>query len=130
MALPGIFNGQRRSAGARSTQHASVRRNEVACVAAPGGQTPADLGTRTCLAAVARVVVLCVTLGRGACSDNTGAYCRARGKIPTVIIRRLALALADVCEQQLPDGWLWKGRHVHLVDGTTASMPDTVLNQA
>ena len=85
---------------------------------------------RSCLAAVARVVVLCVTLGRGACSDNTGAYCRARGKIPTVIIRRLALALADVCEQQLPDGWLWKGRHVHLVDGTTASMPDTVLNQA
>ena len=85
---------------------------------------------RSCLAAVARVVVLYVTLGRGACSDNTGAYCRARAKIPTVIIRRLALAVADVCEQQLPDDWLWKGRHVHLVDGTTASMPDTAENQA
>ena len=76
------------------------------------------------------MVVLCVTLERGACSDNTGAYCRARGKIPTVIVRRLALEVADVCEQQLPDGWLWKGRHVYLADGTTASMPDTMLNQA
>src|SRR5712692_6507717 len=37
---------------------------------------------RSCLAAVARVVVLCVTLGRDV-SDNTGAYCRARAKIPT-----------------------------------------------
>ena len=85
---------------------------------------------RSCLAAVARVVVLCVTLGRGACSDNTGAYCRARAKIPTVIIRRLALEVADSCEQQIPGQWLWKGRHVYLVDGTTASMPDTRENQA
>jgi hypothetical protein len=84
---------------------------------------------RSCLAAVARVVVLCVTLGREV-SDNTGAYCRARAKIPTVIIRRLALEVADRCEQQIPGRWLWKRRHVYLVDGTTASMPDTVDNQA
>ena len=25
--------------------------------------------------------------------------------------------------------WLWHGRHVHLVDGTTVSMPDTPENQ-
>src|ERR1043166_8079647 len=37
---------------------------------------------RSCAAAVGRVVVLCVVLGRGACSDNTSAYCRARAKIP------------------------------------------------
>ncbi len=85
---------------------------------------------RSCVAAVSRVVVLCVTLGRGACSDNTGAYCRARAKIPTVIIRRLALEVADRCEQQIPGHWLWKGRHAYLVDGTSASMPDTPENQA
>ena len=77
-----------------------------------------------------RVVVLYVALGRTACSDNTGAYCRARAKIPTVIIRRLALQVADRCEQQIPRPWLWKRRHAYLVDGTTASMPDTVDNQA
>ena len=36
---------------------------------------------RSCIAAVARVVVLLVTLERGPCSDNTGAYCRARAKL-------------------------------------------------
>lgn len=85
---------------------------------------------RSCAAAVARVVVLCVTLGRGACSDNTGAYCRARAKMPIVIIRRLALEVAHGCERQIPGRWLWKQRHAYLVDGTTVSMPDTPENQA
>ena len=84
---------------------------------------------RSCMAAVARVVVLVVSLGRGPCSDNTGAYCRARAKVPVVIVRRLALQVADACEDQVPSRWLWKKRHVHLVDGTTVSMPDTVENQ-
>jgi DDE family transposase len=38
--------------------------------------------------------------------------------------------VADGCEQQVPHEWLWKGRHVHLVDGSTISMPDTPANQA
>jgi hypothetical protein len=84
---------------------------------------------RSCAAAVARVVVLCVALGREACSDNTSAYCRARAKVPTVIIRRLALQVARGCERQIPGRWLWKGRHAYLVDGTTSSMPDTIDNQ-
>jgi len=29
-----------------------------------------------------------------------------------------------------PQEWLWQGRHVKLVDGTTVSMPDTAENQA
>ena len=36
---------------------------------------------RSCMAAVARVVVLRVALERGPCSGNTGAYCRARAKL-------------------------------------------------
>jgi hypothetical protein len=84
---------------------------------------------RSCVAAVSRVVVLMVALGRD-CSDNTGAYCRARAKLPLVVLERLTLQVADGCEQRLPQGWLWKGRHVNLVDGTTLSMPDTIENQA
>jgi hypothetical protein len=29
-----------------------------------------------------------------------------------------------------PKGWLWCGRHVKLVDGTTVSLPDTEANRA
>jgi putative transposase len=84
---------------------------------------------RSCLAAVSRVLVLLVALGRPPCAKNTGAYCRARGKIPTPVIRRLATGLADRAEQRLPRRWLWCGRHVKLVDGFTVSMPDTPANQ-
>lgn len=84
---------------------------------------------RSCVAAVARVVVLLAVLERSPCSNNTGAYCRARGKLSEKVIRRLAVDLADGCERQLDDQWLWRGRHVYLVDGTTVNMPDTPENQ-
>ena len=84
---------------------------------------------RSCVAAVARVVVLLVALERGPCSSNTGAYCRARGKLSQTVIRRLTTDSADGCERQLDQARLWHGRHVQLVDGTTVSMPDTPENQ-
>ena len=85
---------------------------------------------RSCIAAVMRVAVLLVALRRKACSANTGAYCRARAKLPQKIMRQLTVDLADGCEKQLDEQWLWRGRHVYLVDGTTVSMPDTAENQA
>ncbi len=84
---------------------------------------------RSCAAAVGRVVVLLVALGREL-SDNTGAYCRARAKLPEVVLRRLAYNVADGSERAIPKEWRWKGRSVKLVDGTTVSMPDTPANQA
>jgi len=85
---------------------------------------------RSCAAAVARVIVLFAALGRKPCSENTGAYCRARAKIPTAVVRRLATDVADAAEKLVPDAWLWKCRHVKLADGFTFSMPDTEENQA
>lgn len=84
---------------------------------------------RSCLAAVSRVTVFLVALGQRACSKNTGAYCRARAKIPTAVIRQLATEAAATAEKILPEEWLWQGRHVKVVDGFTVSMPDTVKNQ-
>jgi putative transposase len=84
---------------------------------------------RSCRAAVARVIVLFVSLDKAPCCDNTGAYCRARAKLPVAVIRSLTADLAAGCEQRLPTPGLWKGRHVYLVDGTTVSMPDTEENQ-
>lgn len=86
---------------------------------------------RSCVAAVARVIVLLLSLEQRPCADDSGAYCRARAKLPVAIIRRLAVQVADGCEQQVPTAWLWKGRHhVYLADGSTVSMPDTAANQA
>lgn len=83
---------------------------------------------RSCVAAVARVVVLMAALGKKI-SDNTGAYCRARAKLPEAVLERLACDVAAGCERAAPAEWLWLGHHVHLVDGTTLSAPDTAANQ-
>lgn len=85
---------------------------------------------RSCMAAVSRILVLLVALGREPCAKNTGAYCRARAKLPEKVIERLAVDVARGCEAQAPRGWLWQQRHVKMVDGTTCSMPDTEENQA
>jgi putative transposase len=84
---------------------------------------------RSCLAAVSRVMVLMVALGREPCAKNNGAYCKARAKLTEVVIERLTLEVAQGCEQAIPRNWLWHGRHVKLADGTTVSMPDTEENQ-
>ena len=84
---------------------------------------------RSCVAAVARVITLLVASGLKACSEDTGAYCRARAKLSETVLDRLTTDVARDCEAQLPKKWLWRGRHVHLVDGTTVSMPDTEENQ-
>ena len=84
---------------------------------------------RSCSAAVSRVIVLLVALGRDPCSADTGAYCRAWAKLPKVVIRRLAVQIGEKLEEQIPADWLWRGRHVKLADGTTLTMPDTPANQ-
>jgi putative transposase len=84
----------------------------------------------SCRAAALRVLVLSLTLARGPCSSDTGMYCRARAKLPATLLRRLTFDVADQLEQAVPQPWLWKGRHVHLVDGTTVTLPDTPENQA
>ena len=54
---------------------------------------------RSCVAAVARVIVLLVALERGPCSSHTGAYCRTRGKLLEKVVRRLTVDFADGCER-------------------------------
>lgn len=85
---------------------------------------------RSCLAAVSRVLVLLVAMGREPCAKNSGAYCRARVKVSEVVLRRLTTEVAKNCEAAVPKPWLWHGRHVLLADGTTVTMPDTDANQA
>lgn len=83
---------------------------------------------RSCLAATARVVVFMATL-EIRMSDNSGAYCRARAKLPERLLERLTLDTARGCEKAVPKKWLWRNRHVYLGDGATVSMPDSPANQ-
>jgi hypothetical protein len=85
---------------------------------------------RSCVAAVARIITLCVALGCKPPSPDTGAYCRARAKLPETVLRRLVYAVGDGLESRVPADWLWLGRHVKLGDGTTLLAPDTDPNQA
>jgi hypothetical protein len=85
---------------------------------------------RSCAAAVSRVIVLCVAMGRQPPSPDTGAYCRARAKLPIPVLQRLVYASADQLESRIPADWLWQGRHVRVGDGTTLTAPDTPENQA
>jgi hypothetical protein len=86
-------------------------------------------GNKSCVAAVARVNVLLLALGRRACSAATGAYCKARAKLPEGFLRRLTYQVGAELEEQAPSSWRWKNRRVLLVDGTTDSLADTPANQ-
>lgn len=62
-------------------------------------------------------------------SIRTGAYCRARQRLPVQMIRALTRESARLLSSQAQRCWDWRGRVVKLVDGTDISMPDTAANQ-
>src|SRR5579871_3660888 len=63
-------------------------------------------------------------------SAATGAYSQARQRLPEGVLARLTRRTGEGLLWQAPVAWLWKGRDVKVVDGTTSSMPDTPANQA
>lgn len=102
---------------------------------------------RSCKAAVIRIASLWAILGRTICSTNTGAYCRARLKIPFEAIRDIVrhLALASEAAFEQPSTEDNNGAHAHpvvkhvqrqptagrilLFDGFTITAADTPDNQ-
>ena len=64
------------------------------------------------------------------CSTHTGGYCRARQRVPLQMVATLARDSGRLIAGRVPPAWLWQGRPVRLVDGTTVTLPDTPENQA
>jgi hypothetical protein len=83
----------------------------------------------SCRQAVSRLIAFLVTQGQPAPSPDTGDYCKARKRLPLSFIVRLVRRTGEVFRKRALPTWLWKGRRVLLVDGSTASMPDTPANQ-
>lgn len=87
-------------------------------------------GSKSCVSAVARVIVLLAALGREPCSAATGAYCKARQKLPEAFLRRLTYQVGVEVEDQAPARWRWHNRRTLLVDGAEVIADDTAPNQA
>jgi len=92
-------------------------------------QVLADGKMRNCYAAVARVIDFAILTDRDPPSTDTGVYCNARHKLNERALYELVVEAAAKIEFAAPDEWLWHGRHAKLVDGFTATMPDTPENQ-
>lgn len=84
----------------------------------------------SCRDSVTRLAAWRVAQGLASCSAETGAYCTARDALPEEACHQLACRTGRELESRAPAEWLWRGRRVRVVDGTTITMPDTPENQA
>jgi hypothetical protein len=84
----------------------------------------------SCRDAVARLIAWRLAFGLKPCSADTGAYCTARGDLPEEALHGLVRETGRQVEDESPQTWLWHGRRVRAVDGSTITMPDTEENQA
>lgn len=64
------------------------------------------------------------------CSTHTGAYCKARQRLPLEMLSSLTRESGRQIARRTRANWLWLGRSVKLMDGTTITLPDTAMNQA
>lgn len=83
----------------------------------------------TCRPTVGRLIAWLVGRGRKACSAETGTYCTARSQLSEEGCHKLLTTTARAIDNSSDESWLWHGHRVRVVDGTTATMPDTPDNQ-
>jgi IS4 transposase len=79
-----------------------------------------------CREVVRQVQSLFALFGSRRVSEDTGAYCVARARLPLDILARLRCAVAAHARKTEE---LWMGFRVKVIDGTAVSMPDTRKNQ-
>ncbi len=85
---------------------------------------------RSCQRAVNGWIAQCVAEGLSPPSARTGAYSKARSRLPVQMVTALTHQVGGLLCEQAEAGWRWRGRTVKLSDGTGISMQDTRENQA
>jgi hypothetical protein len=67
---------------------------------------------------------------RSTASLNTSSYTRARARLSIDSIKNLAKSVDKSTTKNAEESWLWKGRLVSIIDGSTIMMADTPENVA
>jgi hypothetical protein len=83
----------------------------------------------SCRQAVNHVLSERLFQGCSANSIKTGAYCKARKRLPHKQLKQAVESSGKTLHEQADKSWLWKGHNTVLTDGTTVLMPDTPENQ-
>jgi Transposase DDE domain len=68
--------------------------------------------------------------GLPAVAPETSSYCEARQRLPVALTWDLVRRTGRAIHRRAEDAWLFHGRSVQVVDGSTLTMPDTPENQA
>lgn len=85
---------------------------------------------RSCQKVVNDVAIKRLFGGLSPCSTATGGYCQARQRLPLEMVSNLVRHTGELMSRHIPNQWLWHGKRVHLIDGSTVTLPDTAANQA
>ena len=84
---------------------------------------------RSCQNAIDNAAISRLNGGLPSCSTHTGAYCKARYRLPIDMVSTLTRHTGQQISERVPKSWHWQGRPVRLVDGAIVSLPDTEDNQ-
>jgi len=83
----------------------------------------------SCRQSVARLLAFRIAKCQRPCSPDTNPYCRARQRLPEKLFQILVQRVGKWLQRSVPAQWLFHGRRVKSVDGSTVSMPDSPKNQ-
>lgn len=84
---------------------------------------------QSCREALIKACSWLLVAGKEIISTNTSAYCQARARLEQGYLDKIFRETVRQNQDQLKSKDLWFGRHVKVVDGSSASMPDTPQNQ-
>ncbi|MFN6455600.1 MAG: IS4 family transposase [Nostoc sp. EfeVER01] len=84
---------------------------------------------KSCHNAVSKVIAYLAGLEVEIPSTDTSGYCQARSRLPETLLQKLFQQSGQKLEQKVTTEYLWCGRNVKVIDGSTVSMPDTLENQ-
>lgn len=82
-----------------------------------------------CRRAVAEVQQWRQQQGQNPPSADTSSYCKARQRLPQAMLDGVHEHLRSTLACQTPQDWLWHGRVVKAIDGSSVQLPDTPENQ-
>ncbi|WP_347242656.1 IS4 family transposase [Nostoc sp. FACHB-888] len=85
---------------------------------------------KSCHNAVSKIIAYLAGQGVEIPSSDTSAYCQARARLPEKLLEKLFGKAAESLSEKVTAEYLWCGRDVKVIDGSSVSMPDTVENQS